>query len=40
MKQIYNFEATNPPVCNETMLKEELKKRQTMTLLHLTNTNT
>ena len=28
MKQIYNFESTNPPVCNEAMLEEKLKKRQ------------
>ncbi len=28
MKQIYNFEANQPPVLNESMLKDELKKRQ------------
>ena len=28
MKQIYNFEASEPPVCNEDLLKAELKKRQ------------
>lgn len=28
MKQIYNFEAKQPPVLNESMLRAELKKRQ------------
>ncbi len=28
MKQIYNFEAKQPPVVNESMLKAELAKRQ------------
>ncbi len=28
MKQIYNFEANNPPVLSESSLREELKKRQ------------
>jgi len=28
MKQIYNFEAKQPPVLNESMLKAELAKRQ------------
>lgn len=28
MKQIYNFEAKQPPVLNESMLKAELTKRQ------------
>lgn len=28
MKQIYNFESKNPPVLNESMLREELVKRQ------------
>ena len=28
MKQIYNFEAKEPPVLNESMLKTELAKRQ------------
>ena len=28
MKQIYNFEATEPPVLNESMLRNELAKRQ------------
>lgn len=28
MKQIYNFEAKEPPVLNESMIKTELAKRQ------------
>lgn len=28
MKQIYNFESKNPPIVNESMLREELAKRQ------------
>lgn len=28
MKQIYNFDAKEPPVLNESMLKTELAKRQ------------
>lgn len=28
MKQIYNFEANNPPVLNESMLRAELERRQ------------
>lgn len=28
MKQIYNFEAKQPPVLNESMLKTELAKRK------------
>ena len=27
MKQIYNFEDSNPPVLNENMLRSELEKR-------------
>ena len=27
MKQIYNFEQTNPPVLNENILRAELEKR-------------
>ena len=28
MKQIYNFEQTQPPVLNENMIREEIKKRR------------
>ncbi|MBE5952045.1 MAG: hypothetical protein E7260_10700 [Lachnospiraceae bacterium] len=28
MRQIYNFEQTNPPVLNESMLRAELEKRK------------
>lgn len=28
MKQIYDFEQTNPPVLNENMLRAELEKRK------------
>lgn len=28
MKQIYDFEQTNPPVLNENMLRSELEKRK------------
>lgn len=28
MKQIYNFEKSNPPVLNENMLRQKLEKRK------------
>ncbi len=28
MNQIYNFESQQPPILNESMLQEEIKKRQ------------
>ena len=35
MKNIYDFEAENPPVLNENMLRDALKKRRTKRLAAL-----